>query len=324
MAILSLKKSLKSIIGEVIEFGKQDFHKKAYLFIALLSTVLLITNYKFGLYNEWIKKSYFSGDSWWVMPLFYLIIYFLAAIPVLFLRKEYDTLKNPAFYLKSGFFVALYGLATGYYQYTNFSFAKLTVYEAYFVKQMISQLKCAAFFLLPLLLMKLTIDKQVNGFYGIARNPKHLEAYFTLFLVMVPFLILTSFTGDFLKAYPQFRPWIYESIFGMKTWEFTLIYELAYAFDFIMTELIFRGTLVVGVMLIMGRSAVLPMVVFYCSIHFGKPVVEAVSSIFGGYILGALAYQTRHIWGGIMVHICIALTMEVMGFFHYYKEVPAP
>ena len=318
MRTLSLKKSLRAIIGEVITFAKQDFHAKSYFYTAFLLIVLLVANYKLGLYPDWIRNTYFSGDSWWVMPLFYLIIYFLTAIPVLLLRKERDTLKNPGFYLKSGFFVGLYGLAIGFYKYTDFSFATLTTYEAYFVMQIISQMKCAAFFILPLALMKVTIDKQVNGFYGIAREPKHLDAYFTLFLVMIPFLILTSFSGDFQKAYPQFSPWIFDGIFGMNTWEYTLIYEMAYAFDFIMTELIFRGTLVVGVMMLMGRSAVLPMIVFYCSIHFGKPVLEAVSSILGGYILGALAYQTRHIWGGIMIHICIALTMEIMGFVHYY------
>ncbi|NLO70293.1 MAG: CPBP family intramembrane metalloprotease [Porphyromonadaceae bacterium] len=322
MILLSLKKSLKVLILEVIEFAKEDFHKKSYFFVALLLSTLLIANYKFGLYPNWIRSSYYTGASWWVMPLFYLTIYFIAAVPTLLFRKEFSTLKNPNFYLKSGFFVALYGIAVGFFKYSDFSFANLTIQEAYFVKQVISQLKCSVFFLLPLFLMKLTIDKQVNGFYGIARNPKHLNAYFTLFLVMIPFLVLTSFTKDFLSAYPQFRPWYFDKIFGMKTWEYTLIYEISYAIDFIMTELIFRGTLVVGVMLLMGRSAILPMVVFYCSIHFGKPVLEAVSSIFGGYILGALAYQTRHIWGGIMVHICVALTMEVMGFWHYYFKNP--
>jgi len=36
-------------------------------------------------------------------------------------------------------------------------------------------------------------------------------------------------------------------------------------------------------------------------------------------MLGALAYQTRHIWGGVIVHILIALSMEVMGLFHVYS-----
>lgn len=315
----SIKDSLKSLIGEVVEFTKNDFHKKAYAFTAIFIAITLVVNYEFGLNAKVLSKAYYTGNSWWSSPLFYLIIYFLTAIPTLYLRGEKATLRNPKFYLKSAFFTILYGFSVGFYKYSELSFTELlTSTESWYIKGIISQLKCAVFFSIPIMIMKLTIDRQVNGIYGIARKPKHLDAYLTLFLIMIPFLILTSFTSDFLQAYPQFRPWYYEDIFGMKTWEYTILYEIAYAFDFIMTELIFRGTLVIGMMAIMGRSAVLPMVAFYCSIHFGKPIVEAISSIFGGYILGALAYQTRHIWGGIIVHICIALTMEIMGFVHYY------
>ncbi len=319
MPIISLNKSLKTLIGEVVDFAKQDFHLSSYIYTAVIIAGLLIANYKFGLYTDWIRNSYYDGDSWWVMPIFYLSIYYLIAIPTQVFRCETTVLKNPVFYIKPAFFVILYGMATGYFNYTTWAFETLNYEEAYFLRMLFSQLKCGAFFIPLLILMKLSIDKKVNGFYGIARRPKHLNAYLTLFLAMVPFLVITSFTDDFLKAYPQFRPWTFDNVFGLKTWEYTLLYELTYSFDFVMTELIFRGTLVVGVMMIMGRSAILPMVAFYCAIHFGKPVVEAISSIFGGYILGALAYQTRHIWGGIMVHIFIALTMEIMGFIHYYK-----
>lgn len=318
MMFLSLKQSLLSIIGEVVGFIRQDFQLKSYAYTAAVIAGLLIANYQFGLYEKVLLPTYFSGDSWWTMPTFYLAVYFLIAIPVLLMRRAHDVLHDGRFYLKSGFFVTLYGVAVGFYAYAGNTFAGLTASEVVYVKLIISQLKCAAFFVLPLLLLKLTIDRQVNGFYGIALRPKHLNAYFTLFLAMIPFLILTSFTSDFLQAYPQFSPWYFEGIFGMRTWAYTLLYELAYAFDFVMVELIFRGALVVGLMALMGRSAVLPMVAMYCAIHFGKPVVESISSVFGGYILGVLAYRTSHIWGGIMVHICIALTMEVMGFVHYY------
>ena len=74
----------------------------------------------------------------------------------------------------------------------------------------------------------------------------------------------------------------------------------------------------IGMVGLMGRGAVLPMVALYVVIHLGKPPVEAISSLFGGYILGALAYQIRHIWGGVFVHVFIALTMEIMGLFQYY------
>lgn len=306
------------LAAEVADFVRKDFDRRAYAFTAVFVVVLLVINYEFGLDRKVLSRSYETGASWWVMPLFYLAVYLISAATTLYLRRDYRTLRNPRFYAKSGLSVLLYGFAIGFYSYRNLSMAGLLHTEMWYLKSIISQLKCAAVFLLPLTVLKLTIDRRVNGIYGIACHPRHIGAYLTLFVVMIPFLVLTSFTADFLEAYPQFRPWYVESVFGMSTWEYTLLYEAAYAFDFVMTELVFRGTLVVGMAVIMGRSAVLPMVAVYCSIHFGKPLMEAISSVFGGYILGALAFQTRHIWGGVVVHICIALTMEVMGLVHYY------
>jgi hypothetical protein len=60
------------------------------------------------------------------------------------------------------------------------------------------------------------------------------------------------------------------------------------------------------------------MAVIYCQLHFGKPLGEAISSIFGGYILGVISYQTKNIWGGVLVHVGIAWLMEVAGFFQKY------
>ena len=72
--------------------------------------------------------------------------------------------------------------------------------------------------------------------------------------------------------------------------------------------------LIDGLAQILGRHAVLPMAVIYCFLHTGKPPGEAISSIFGGYILGVIAYETKSIWGGIIVHVGIAWMMEVIGF----------
>ncbi len=35
----------------------------------------------------------------------------------------------------------------------------------------------------------------------------------------------------------------------------------------------------------------------YVALHYGKPAGETISSFFGGYILGVLAYQSKNIWG---------------------------
>jgi hypothetical protein len=46
--------------------------------------------------------------------------------------------------------------------------------------------------------------------------------------------------------------------------------------------------------------------------------METTSALFGGYFLGALAFQTRHIWGGVIIHMGIALIIELLRFFQHY------
>lgn len=318
MPAISIKKSIFSLFGEVVTFIKEDFNLKAYLFTFVFIVIGLYLNFHNHLYRIHIVKHYYEGNSTIVMPIFYLTIYFIVAIGTFLLRKRYDILKDYRFYLKSAFFVILYGVGVGYFGYSKWSLSSFVAQERYYLLTLFSQVKCTLLFVPLLILMKLTVDKKVKGFYGLSKNTKHFDGYFALFAFLIPFLILISFTPDFLDAYPQFKAWNFKGIFSMETWLYTVIYEITYSLDFVMTELIFRGTLVIGLMMIMGRNAVLPMVAFYVSIHYGKPMAEAISSMFGGYILGALAYQTRHIWGGVMVHISIALTMEIMGLFQYY------
>ena len=314
-----MKKSLGSLINTFLSFVKQDFRWGTYLYTLAFIFVCIFINYHFEFYAKVMRPAYFSNNSMWAFPLFYAFIYFAVAIPILLIRKDYKTLTNYRFYLKSLFFIVIYGVSIGFYNYREWVFHEISHLERSFILRIISQLKSIIFIVLPLIFVKILIDKKsVSGFYGLSWSSKHLDAYLILFLLLLPFLVVTSFTPDFLKAYPQFRPWNYEDVFNLPVWGRTLIFESAYSLDFVVTELFFRGALIIGLTSILGPKAILPMVAFYASIHFGKPIMETFSSIFGGYILGALAYQTKHIWGGIIVHIGIALTMEIMGFIQYY------
>ena len=93
-----------------------------------------------------------------------------------------------------------------------------------------------------------------------------------------------------------------------------LVFEFFYAFDFIIVELLFRGFFIIGLAHILGKSALLPMVTMYAFLHFGKPLGETIGSVFGGYILGIMAFKTKNIWGGVILHIGIALLMELAAF----------
>ncbi|HEY1023007.1 MAG TPA: CPBP family intramembrane glutamic endopeptidase, partial [Flavisolibacter sp.] len=84
--------------------------------------------------------------------------------------------------------------------------------------------------------------------------------------------------------------------------------------DFFSIELFFRGFLIFAFAKYAGQGAILPMAIFYCTIHFGKPLGECISSYFGGIILGVVAYRTQTILGGFLVHVGIAWLMELGGY----------
>lgn len=99
-----------------------------------------------------------------------------------------------------------------------------------------------------------------------------------------------------------------------------LVFELAYGIDFIATELLFRGFLIIGMAHILGKDVILPMVVTYAFLHFGKPLGETIGSVFGGYILGIMALYSRNIWGGIAIHLGVAWLMELAAFLQLLRN----
>ncbi|NNE28673.1 MAG: CPBP family intramembrane metalloprotease, partial [Saprospiraceae bacterium] len=99
-----------------------------------------------------------------------------------------------------------------------------------------------------------------------------------------------------------------------------LSYEPFYLGGFMMLEWLFRGLLVIGMVKYLGHRAILPMAALYCLIHFGKPMGECISSIFGGYLLGVFAYYSRSIWGGIIVHMGIAFMMDLAALLAWFLK----
>ena len=148
-------------------------------------------------------------------------------------------------------------------------------------------------------------------FYGSDRL-KNYTPYFILLLCIIPFIIWVGTRHDFLNMYPRANA--VETIESPLKYLRLLLFELCYGFDFVSIEFFFRGFLIVGLINICGTRCIIPAACFYCCIHFGKPMVEAISSFFGGIILGIISYNTKSIWGGLVVHLGLAWLMELAGF----------
>lgn len=153
-----------------------------------------------------------------------------------------------------------------------------------------------------------------ESFFGLTITNLKWGPYLLMLLIMIPLIAAASTQQDFLNMYPRLKD-VDAVLYNVKdNWFYHLLHELSYGSDFISVELFFRGFLVLAFIKIAGKDAILPMACFYCTIHFGKPLGECISSYFGGMILGVVVYHTRSIIGGLMVHLGIAWLMELGGY----------
>jgi len=159
----------------------------------------------------------------------------------------------------------------------------------------------------------LGVERSGDWEAGYEKNRK-MGPYFLLLLFLLPLVALASTQHDFLQTYPKLRNITFIYPFTRPAWPWQLLYEISYGLDFVSIEFFFRGLLVVGLARYAGPDVILPMAAFYCTVHFGKPLGECISSFFGGLALGVIAWRTRSIRGGLIVHLGLAMMMEIGGY----------
>ena len=123
--------------------------------------------------------------------------------------------------------------------------------------------------------------------------------------VMVVLLLVVVWTQDFRGKYPLYGD-------ADRTLAMFLAYECAYALYFVAWEFFFRGFMTFSLEKTLGVWTVFVQMLPFLVMHFGKPDVEAMSSVFGGIALGWLALRTRSIWYGVFIHAATAVTLDCM------------
>lgn len=146
---------------------------------------------------------------------------------------------------------------------------------------------------------------------------KHFWVYAVLFLAVLPAIYLASKTKGFQGTYPFYK-WANRSAFDFWMW------EGMYAIQFLSLELFFRGFILHGLRDAFKSKAIFVMIVPYCMIHYGKPMPETIGAIFAGLILGTLAMRTKSIWGGVMIHVSVAISMDALAVGHCPDDVRFP
>ena len=301
---------------KIIRYIKQYFNetdKKIFIVIFIFTTVIVYINYTVDLDTAIRKKNSFTVKlfCWYAVflaafaiPYFitYLVkpfiysgkktfLLFIVIAPLVFALKI--TLDIP-FYLSDNLNPIVIGWNKYREQLTYWPFLLLIITAILFI-------------------FWKWFDKD-QPFYGIKNTGIDWKPYFLMLQIMIPLIAAASSQSDFLAVYPKLNAITgLEKELGLKWWH-KLLFELSYGTDFIGIELFFRGFLILAFIKWAGKDAILPMACFYCTIHFGKPLGECISSYFGGIILGVVVYHTRSILGGLFVHLGIAWMMELGGY----------
>lgn len=309
---------MKKVIVQLRNFIISDFDLWTYLWAILFIATAIAVNYVFKFENKILVNH--SDKSIVILRffLYYGIAYFAIAIPKLWRKERLHLLRQSEFWVKIILFLMLISITSGFrFNIKWFTFVEDPM-NRFYVLKLSTQIKCLLLYTVPFIIMHRVYDRSQRGVYGLNTNFGNGKVYLQMLLVIAPLIIAASFTQDFMQAYPRYKVWQFEGMQLMPSWLSTSVFESLYVLDFAMTEWMFRGALVIGMVTILGKDAILPMVSVYVFLHFGKPMGETISAFFGGYILGVLAYTTRHIWGGVLLHAGIALIMESMGLFQYY------
>jgi len=296
---------------EILQYLRRYFaetDKRILLATSLFTAILVVINYHFGLDGLIRKNNLFiiKLGEWYAV---FLIAF---AVPYLFtvLIKKSVYLKQPIFLLlllMAPFIIAI-KLSVDF----SFAFTDNDSWNNYW-----NHILYWPFLLLivtSLLYILWRLFDSAQPFYGITRKGLNWKPYLLMLLIMLPLIALASTQADFLAVYPKLKSVTAIPAENGITWWHKLLFELSYGSDFISIEFFFRGFLILAFIKWAGKDAILPMACFYCTIHFGKPLGECISSYFGGIILGVVVYNTRSIYGGLLVHLGIAWLMELGGY----------
>lgn len=294
---------------------QNDFDGKRFIAVFLFASFLTYLNQVYGLIKPPILSLH---HAWRIVP--YLFLFGTVYIVSAFIACK-NILHKKEFLLMV---LICFGINAIDQSYILLWFIKIAAYHTEEMRDAIGNLSTHAVsigsIIVPMLLFYRWGAKKfdIPGFFGLTLK-KHasLKPYLLILAGMSVLIALSAYTKGISTYYPVVKRSTfvaYHFLFSISKPMATFIYEFIYASDFLSVELYFRGLLIFVFVRYLGNSVMLPMAACYMIYHFGKPVLETVSSFFGGYLLGILALHTRNIWGGVIVHMGVAMLME---FFAY-------
>lgn len=321
-----LKAGFREIWQQLKDHLREHWHTPYYLSVVLMMALYLLLNYFLldkGTVENWLNRN--VDDHHWgtfLFLLFYGLPYYGTLLLYGLWQKDWSWAGKRDFWIRSLFGLTILSFDAAFHYYRLVGDLATSFAMRYYLYKVSATFISVVAIFLPMWLFWKWYDKAQTHFYGLRLRGFHWPPYLVMLGVMVPIVLAASFLPEFINYYPTLKLKVVSKITDVPQGGLIGLYELFYLLDFVWTELIFRGFFVIGMYGVLGPKAVLPMASLYVSRHFAKPMGESISSMFGGYILGILAYRSRNILGGIMIHMGIAFLMEAFALLQWWVRSP--
>lgn len=303
------------IFHQLRSYVKNDLKIAYLLSLWVFLAVALYFNYHYDFENVYLRPQKRTGIYAFLLIFFYGIPYMYAFVMYAYFYKHWSIFKQKKFWLP--FLMGLFTIILNekFYYHLDWIEAHIPYPYMSFVWKCMLNFVSAMIYFFPICLYWKLVDSKKMPLYGFGVKAFDVKPYALMLLFMLPLLYIASMGADFQANYPIYSDYGLCEAAHIPQWKTITIFEICYGLDFISVEFIFRGFMILALMEVVGIHAVLPMATLYCVFHFGKPAGEAISSFFGGAILGIVAYHSRSIYGGVLVHWGVAFLMELFAFW---------
>lgn len=305
---------MREIIRFIREFLRSEYKPGYFLSLLIFLGAAIALNYTFHIETRMRIASWGSPIAVFWYFIFYGTPFAYAVITYAFWYNRRDLFRLPRFWVVSISALLILSINGGFSYHVAPLRALVAPQLQYFVLRCMNNLVSAIIYFALITAYWWFNDRNAMPLYGFRSESFNARPFFLLLLLVAPLIVLASFQPDFLHKYPRYTGTDVAAHYGIGRTIPILVFELFYGLDFVTTEFFFRGFMVLAFVGILGRGAVFPMVAVYCFLHFEKPLAEAISSIFGGFLLGIISYTTRSIYGGVIVHLGVAWMMEIAAF----------
>lgn len=310
---------MKVLINYLTKYFKDYFHPGLYLSVVIFLAACIYINFGLGFEKEFIKvhsRSYLK----WLLMFFEMGFPFLFICGLLYVFNINRTwVHSKEFWILFVFGFVLISWQRSFFWHHYF-IEGLDRVDRLYVRKVIWWVRPFLTTFIPVLLFYNFYEKSKDSsksWYGLAIKNTDFKPYVFLVLLVFAAMAVASFFSDLASYYPMYGRSggkAFAEAHGISDVWTVLVYEMVYGAMFLNVETFFRGFLIMGFLRVLGGHAVLAMVGSYVFLHFGKPLTECISSAFGGYFIGILAFYSRRIWGGVALHVALAWSMELFAW----------